>query len=59
MTVLWETGDCPPRKRLCLSTNQSRRGVASSQEVHAPSPKRQPQQMAMPIEPGQYCMHLQ
>uniref|UniRef100_A0A146M471 Ubiquitin carboxyl-terminal hydrolase 1 n=1 Tax=Lygus hesperus TaxID=30085 RepID=A0A146M471_LYGHE len=52
MTVLWETGDCPPRKRLCLSTNQSRRGIASSQEVHVQSPKRQPQQMAMPIEPG-------
>ncbi|KAL1140878.1 hypothetical protein AAG570_000806 [Ranatra chinensis] len=25
MTVLWENGECPPRKRLCLSTSQSRR----------------------------------
>uniref|UniRef100_A0A023F2R3 Putative ubiquitin carboxyl-terminal hydrolase 1-like protein n=1 Tax=Triatoma infestans TaxID=30076 RepID=A0A023F2R3_TRIIF len=50
MTVLWENGECPPRKRLCLSTSQSRRGIAHTQEVHVPAQKPQVQPMAIPIE---------
>lgn len=55
MTVLWETGDCPPRKRLCLSTSQTRRSIApSSQDVHATPHQTESQRMAMPVEPGSF-----
>ncbi|KAK9512094.1 hypothetical protein O3M35_000595 [Rhynocoris fuscipes] len=50
MTVLWENGECPPRKRLCLATSQSRRGLAPSEQVHVSTQKAQLQSMAIPIE---------
>ncbi|XP_014254863.1 ubiquitin carboxyl-terminal hydrolase 1 isoform X2 [Cimex lectularius] len=53
MTVLWEDGECPPRKRLCLSASQTRRGTTSGEEVHVPDQKQQQEPpMAMPIEAG-------
>ena len=57
MTVLWESGECPPKKRLCLSTNQLRRFPATnSLEVHERSASSisNSQSMAMPIEAGKY-----
>lgn len=42
MTVLWDVGDCPPRKKICLSTNQARKACQLLNDTP----------MALPIEAG-------